>query len=79
MKEHFQFLNYIQYILGKNIPFTADKITLGKKVMTLQELIDHYFEEFEKEKDIDIKTLNEIFKSIKGDGFKTFNNYRKTK
>ena len=77
MKEHFQFLNYIQNILGKNIPFTEDKITLGGKVMTLQELIDHYFEEFEKEKNIDTKTLNEIYNSIKEDGFKTFNNYRK--
>lgn len=67
MSEHFQFLNEVQYILGKNIPFDDDK---------LNEKIKLFFENcFTKNKQY---PFIDIYKAIDCDDYTTFNCYRKT-
>ena len=87
MKEHFCFLNRVQKIIGKNIPFIVDKNILKKlnnnndiniemeNEQTLEKIFDNLFEEFSDNKKYPLK---KIYESINNDLFISFNAYRKT-
>jgi hypothetical protein len=67
MDEHFQFLNEVQHMIGKNIPFVNDN---------LNKIINIFFENyFTKNKQY---PFAEIYKTIKCDEYIQFNCYRKT-
>ena len=67
MSEHFQFLNEVQHMIGKNIPFVNDN---------LNKIINIFFENyFTKNKQY---PFAEIYKTIKCDEYIQFNCYRKT-
>ena len=69
MKEHFQFLNDIQFITGKDIPFENEKNNLEEK-------IKFFFENYITNK---YKyPFGQIYKVINDDNFTAFNAFRKT-
>ena len=79
IQEHFQFLNYIQFIIGQNIPFVEDTNILNKlcnnKEATFEKIFENLFKEFENKNKYPFK---DIYDSINNNIFMSFNTYRKT-
>jgi hypothetical protein len=75
MKEHFEFLNLVQYIIGQNIPFVVDKNNIiNYKEGALESKIENLFKEFENKKKYPLKI---IYKFINDNNYKSFNSCRK--
>ena len=77
MKEFFKFLNDVKYIIGENIPFTQEKkLYLDQKEVSLEEMIDYFFENFLTKEDK--YPFDSILTLIYEDKFDLFNQLRKT-
>ena len=75
MKEHFEFLNLVQYIIGQNIPFVVDKNNIiNYKEGALESKIENLFKEFENKNKYPLKI---IYQCIDNNNYKSFNSCRK--
>lgn len=72
MNEHFQFLNYIQVITDKNIPFAKEQ----NNNRSIEDDINYIFENCITDKSM--YPFEAIYKTIEDDKFSLFNFYRKT-
>ena len=77
MSEHFQFLNGIKIIIGKNIPFVIDPNSeINNKEGVLEDYMAMFFEKcINKKSKYPFKT---IYDNINNDEFESFNSFRKT-
>ena len=77
MSEHFQFLNDIKVIIGKNIPFVVEPNSdINNKEGALEEYINSFFEKYITNKSK--YPFKRIYENINNDEFESFNSYRKT-
>ena len=76
MEEHFKFLNSVQYITGKNIPFVIDPNNrINYKEGVLESIIKNIFEDFKNKRKYPFKI---IYECINNDNYDSFNSCRKT-
>ena len=77
MSEHFQFLNNIKLIIGKNIPFVVDiNCDINNREGALEEYMNTFFERYLTNKSK--YPFKSIYETIDKDNFESFNSFRKT-
>ena len=77
MSEHFQFLNEIKLIIGKNIPFVIDtNCDINNKEGSLEEYMNIFFERYLTNQNK--YPFKAIYDTIDKDNYESFNSFRKT-